>query len=253
MTKILPQTLALLLLAAPLQVSAQQANPFDGDARAVRAGGALFANRCADCHGADAKGFSGPDLTVLWAEGTSDERVFQIIRGGVSGSIMPSSEAPDQELWAMVAYVKSISTVPEFLGDIGDADRGREIFEARCARCHRIEGSGGRLGPDLSLIGRIRSRDQLIQAIRDPAATVFAGFRPVTVVTEGGERIRGVTKSEDAFSLQIMDVGQELRGYRKADLAEELQEDGSLMPTFTDGTLPQPELDDLVRYLGTRR
>ncbi len=253
MTKTLPHAVALLLLSAPLGATAQQANPFEGDPRALRAGGALFANRCADCHGADAKGFSGPDLTLLWAEGTSDERVFRIVREGVSGSIMPSSEAPDQELWAMVAYVKSLSTVPEFLSDIGDAERGQELFESRCAGCHRVEGSGGRLGPDLSLIGRIRTREQLTQALRDPGAGVSGGFRPVTVVTATGERVRGVAKSEDAFSIQIMDTGQELRGYLKASLTSVLNEDGSLMPAFGEDRLSQRELDDIVRYLGSLR
>jgi putative heme-binding domain-containing protein len=253
MNTTLPKALVLLLLAAPLSVSAQQTNPFDGDPMAMRAGRALFANRCADCHGADARGFSGPDLTLLWADGTSDDRVFQIIRDGVSGSIMPSSTAPDQEIWAIVTYVKSISTVPEFLSDVGDAARGREVFEARCTRCHRVAGEGGRLGPDLSRIGRIRTRETLIRSLRDPASAVAADFRPVTIVTEDGERIRGVTKGEDAFSIQIMDTRQQLRGYRKSDLSELVHEDGSLMPAFTDARLPQEELDDVVRYLGTLR
>jgi putative heme-binding domain-containing protein len=253
MNKTLPKALALMLVAAPMPVSAQQTNPFDGDFMATRAGQALFANRCADCHGADAKGFSGPDLTLLWADGTSDERVFQIIRDGVTGSIMPSSTAPDQELWAIVTYVKSISTVPEFLSDIGDAERGQELFEARCTRCHRVAGDGGRIGPDLSRIGRVRTRETLMQSLRDPGASVDSDFRPVTVVTADGERIRGVTKGEDAFSIQIMDTSQQLRGYMKSDLSDLVREQGSLMPAFTDARLPQQELDDVVRYLGTLR
>lgn len=248
----LPTTLALLLLAVPSAASAQ-ANPFDGDRMAVRAGQALFANRCADCHGADARGFSGPDLTALWAEGTSDARVFEVIRDGVSGSIMPSSDAPDQEIWALVSFVKSLSTVPEFLSDVGDAEQGREIFQARCTRCHRVDGEGGRLGPDLTRIARVRTRDALIRAIREPGAAVASGFRPVTLVTGGGERIRGVVKGEDAFSIQIVDADQELRGYLTDDLAEVARMEGSLMPAFTDARLPQPELDDLLRYLGTLR
>jgi putative heme-binding domain-containing protein len=252
MNATLPRAIMLLMLATPMAVSAQ-ANPFDGDPMAMRAGRALFANRCADCHGADAKGFSGPDLTLLWAEGTSDERVFQIVRDGVSGSIMPSSTAPDQELWAMVAYVKSLSTVPEFLGDVGDAERGADVFEARCTRCHRVAGDGGRIGPDLSRIGRVRTREALIRAIRDPAADVGASFRPVTVVTAEGQRVRGVTKGEDAFSVQIMDTRQQLRGFLKRDLSELVMEGGSLMPVFSETRLPQQELDDVVRYLGTLR
>lgn len=248
----LPRALALLLLAAPLSASAQ-ANPFDGDRMAIRAGQALFANRCADCHGADAKGFSGPDLTVLWAEGTTDERVFQVVRDGIQGSIMPSSDAPAQEVWAMVSFVKSISTVPEFISDVGDADRGEEIFAARCTRCHRVDGEGGRLGPDLTRIARIRSRDALIRALRAPDADVGSGYRPVTLVTGDGERIRGVVKSEDAFSIQIMDTEQELRGYRKDNLTEIVRLDGSLMPAFDESRLPQPELDDLLRHLGSLR
>ncbi len=95
----------VLLVSAPLSASAQGGNPYDGDRTAIRAGGALYGTRCAQCHGGDAKGITGPDLTLLWASGTSDDRVFQAIQTGVSGSIMPSSSAPDTEIWAMVAYV----------------------------------------------------------------------------------------------------------------------------------------------------
>src|SRR5712691_2202776 len=98
-------------LASVLFIGGLQAkNPREGDPAAIQAGGALFRERCADCHGADAKGVSGPDLTRLWTTEASDERVFQTIRSGVPGSIMPSSAAPDQELWAIVAYLRNTST-----------------------------------------------------------------------------------------------------------------------------------------------
>lgn len=249
----LPGALALLALLLPSTGWAQDVNPYDGDMAAIRAGRQLFANRCAECHGADARGFSGPDLTALWAEGTSDERVFGTIRSGVSGSIMPSSSAPDAELWALVAFVKSISTVEPAEAGPGDAERGGEIVQARCTRCHRVGDTGGSLGPDLSRIGAVRTRDALTRSIRDPGATVAAGFRPVTVVTAEGQRTRGAAKGEDAFSIQIMDTSQELRGFRKTDLTEITRESGSLMPTFTDARLPRAELDDVVRYLTTLR
>ena len=149
------------LLAAPLSAapfaSVQGGNPYEADRAAIRVGRALFETRCAQCHGGDARGISGPDLTVLWAIGTSDDRVFRSIQLGVSGSIMPSSSAPDQEIWAVVSYLKSISTVAAFENDRGDADRGREIFSSTCASCHRVDGRGGHLGPDLTRIAAIRS------------------------------------------------------------------------------------------------
>ncbi len=240
------------LPAAPL-ASAQGVNPYEGDRTAIRAGRALYEARCAQCHGGDAKGISGPDLTLLWAMGTNDDRVFRTIQLGVSGSIMPSSSAPDQEIWAMVAYVKSVSTVPEVDTDIGDAVRGQEIFSSTCTECHRVNGQGGHLGPDLSRIAAIRSRDMLIRSIRDPSASVASGYRAVTLVTRDGQRVRGVTKGEDSFSIQIVDTSERLQGYLKADLREVIHEDRSLMREFGPDRISDAELDDLLRFLSTLR
>ncbi len=243
----------MLGVSAPLSVSAQAGNPYEGDRTAMRLGSALYGTRCADCHGADAKGISGPDLTLLWADGTSDDHVFEVVRSGVSGSIMPSSSAPDRELWAIVAYLRGISTVSPFENDSGDASRGQELFSATCARCHRVDGDGGHLGPDLSRIAVIRSREMLVRSIRDPSASAAAGYRAVTVVTRDGRRIRGVTKGEDAFSLQVVDTRERLQGYLKVDLQEFTHEEQSLMPEFGPERLSDAELDDVLRYLGTLR
>lgn len=240
------------VLGAPL-ASPQGVNPYETDRTAIRVGRALFETRCAQCHGGDAKGISGPDLTVLWAVGTSDDRVFRTIQLGVSGSIMPSSSAPDQEIWAIVAYVKGLSTVPEFDDDTGDAVRGQEIFASTCANCHRVNAQGGHLGPDLTRIAAIRTREMLMRSIRDPSASVAAGYRAVTLVTEGGQRIRGAMKSEDAFSILIVDTDERLQGYLKADLQELTRGERSLMPEFGPDRLGDEELDDLLRYLGTLR
>ena len=85
-----------------------------------------------------------------------------------------------------------------------------------CGGCHRVNGRGGRLGPDLSRVSL--SREQLAAAIRTPGASVVPGFEPVTLVTRDGRRILAVRKSEDAFSLQVMDTSERLQGYLKSDL-----------------------------------
>ena len=72
-------------------------------------GARLFAESCASCHGADAKGDNGPNLTTLWASGAADDRVFETIRRGVPGSVMPASRASDAEIRAIVAYLKSLA------------------------------------------------------------------------------------------------------------------------------------------------
>lgn len=247
------RALLLLALAAPRQALAQGGNPYEGDPAATRAGRALFGNRCAECHGADARGLNGPDLTGLWANDTRDERVFQTIRAGVSGSVMPSSSAPDHEVWAIVAYLKSVGTVAPFENAGGDAARGRELFASSCSRCHRVSGQGGAMGPDLSRVARIRTRDAIERAIRDPSATVAQGYRAVTLVPRDGERIRGATKGEDAFSIQIVDTRGRLQGYLKDELTEVIREDRSLMPAFGTDRIADSDMADLLAYLGTLR
>src|ERR1700726_2228804 len=101
---------AMALSAAPLVVAQNRpGNPREGDPAAVRAGGTLFRERCAECHGADAKGVQGHDLTRLWSSGATDERVFQTIRSGVPNTIMPSSSAPDEELRSVVRYLRNLN------------------------------------------------------------------------------------------------------------------------------------------------
>jgi putative heme-binding domain-containing protein len=244
---------SLLVCAACLAAHAQTANPFEGDTAAIDAGGVLYASRCPECHGADAKGLSGPDLTRLWTEGASDERVFTTIKQGVPNSIMPPNAAPDNEIWAIVAYLRSISTVPPFDHPAGNAARGRAIFAESCAGCHKVGADGGVLGPDLSRIAEVRSLEALIRAIRDPSDSIAEGFRTVTLVTRDRNRVRGIVKGEDAFSIQIVDVEGRLRAFRKTDLRDILREERSLMSESDGSTLSQQQLDDLLAYLATLR
>ena len=71
----------------------------------------------------------------------------------------------------------------------GNASRGRVLFNtnrATCSLCHRVLGQGGTLGPDLSRIGRIRNRRDLLEAIVFPNATVVNGYENYLIETTGG-------------------------------------------------------------------
>lgn len=84
-------------------------NPFDGDPAAIKAGAALFDERCAECHG-DGTGLSGPDLTDNdWTYGGSDADVEASVKKGRPGG-MPSwsGEIPDDDIWKIIAFIRSI-------------------------------------------------------------------------------------------------------------------------------------------------
>jgi putative heme-binding domain-containing protein len=229
-------------------------NPREGDPEAISAGREIFRSRCSDCHGLDGRGYRGPDLTRLSASGASDDRLFQTIRRGVPGSEMPGfALGPDSEVWAVLAYLQTLATVAPEPNPSGNAEDGEKIFRLHCARCHTVNGRGGNLGPDVSRIGAIRSRPLLSRKIRRASSNIVPGYEPVTLVTRDGQRIRAVKKSEDSYSIQIMDMGERLQGYRKADLRELVYETTSVMPDFGPDRLNGRDLDHLLRYLGTLR
>jgi cytochrome c oxidase cbb3-type subunit 3 len=226
-------------------------NPLDANAQAISNGKAMFRTRCAGCHGPDARGFLGPDLTGFWAGGGTDDRMFDIVRRGVPGTEMPPSDplrVLDKDIWQTMAYVRTLSgvTAP---APTGDAASGERIFRANCSSCHMVHGRGGQLGPDLSRIGSGRPRAGLSSKLRGAAGLMRPGYEPVTIVTRDGQRIRGIKKNEDEFSLQIMDTRERLQGYLKADLSEVTMDKQSLMPVYGPDRLNDRDLDDLLRYL----
>jgi putative heme-binding domain-containing protein len=244
-------SLVLICSGVPSGAPAEERNPFESNEDAIRIGASLFAGRCADCHGPDAKGRLGPDLTLRWVRGESDESAFRIVRNGMPGSSMPPSTAPDNELWAIVAHLRSISVMPP-LETTGDASRGRALFAEECAGCHQVRGQGGALGPDLTAIGATRSREALTIALREPSAAVALGFRAVKF-RAGGELVEGVVKGEDAFSLQVVTVDGELEAFLKRELSELERSGQSLMPVFDESRLSDAALEDVLAYLGTLR
>ena len=72
-------------------------------------GAAQYSERCAVCHGGDARGGNGRALVNLWASGATDDRVLRTIRQGVPGSAMTPSTGPDEDLRAIVAYRKTLA------------------------------------------------------------------------------------------------------------------------------------------------
>jgi len=229
-------------------------NPFEGDAAAVRSGMGLFRARCADCHGMDARGVRGPDITQVWVSGRTDDGLFTTIKNGIPGTEMPPQPRLfDHETWQILAYLKTLAPSSRPGPARGDAENGRKIYQANCVGCHRVNGGGGRLGPDLSRIGAARSREVLELRIRGGVEGFLPGYEPVTLTPQTGEAVVGVKKNEDLFSVQIMDTRERIQGYDKTSLKEMQNNPRSAMPPFGSNRISDTELDDLIRYLQTLR
>jgi putative heme-binding domain-containing protein len=231
-------------------------NPLEGNAEAIRAGMGEFRGRCADCHGTDGRGVRGPDITQVWSTGRTDRGLFDTIRKGVPNTEMPSFQPPrtsDKDIWQILAYLRTLAAPAPTDPPRGDAANGEKIFRAACAGCHRVNGVGGQLGPDLSHIGSARSRELLVTRIRRGSEDFGPGYEPVTLTPPTGQPIQGVKKNEDLFSVQIMDTRQRIQGYEKDKMKAVENGTKSAMPVFGRERLTDPDLDDLVRYLQTLR
>jgi len=229
-------------------------NPLEGNAEAITAGMGTYRVRCADCHGMDARGIRGPDITQVWAKGRTDAALFRTIRNGVPNTEMPAHPAPrttDTDIWRILAYVKTMAPATAEGPARGIASAGEGLFATNCLACHRVGSRGGNLGPDLSRIGVARARAALARQIRGNMPDVRAGYQSVTLAAPDGKEIRGVKKNEDQFSLQVMDTRERIQGYLREDMKSVTDEKKSMMPVFGNDKLTEAQLDDLLAYLAS--
>jgi putative heme-binding domain-containing protein len=234
---------------------AQQApvtNPHTS-AEDVAAGGRIFRAHCAVCHGPDGGGGRGAKLTRgEFRHATSDEGLYKIIADGIVGTEMPSTFFNGTQLWQVVAYVRSLSQRAPEAPLKGIAAAGKQVFSGKggCAMCHMVDGEGGRLGPDLSLIGETRSAQHLRTSMLKPNAQVFTYDRAIRAVTRDGKTIAGRRLNEDTYSVQLLDSQERMVSLLKEEIASYEIVSESSMPSY-EGKLTDKELDDLVAYLAS--
>ena len=136
----------------------------------------------------------------------------------------------------------------------GDPVAGKTVFEGKggCVACHSLEDPAGRIGPDLSWIGILRTPKTLRQSLVDPDAQVFRKYFTVVVETKAGQHLEGVALREDADSIEIRDARGAVTSLLKRDLRGLEREERSLMPSAAV-KLSDREVDDVVAYLRTLR
>jgi cytochrome c oxidase cbb3-type subunit 3 len=248
----LPRLVAIVMAAAGLiaagRASAQQGPYTAGD---IEDGGRLFLANCASCHGPDGEAVPGVDLGHgQFRRASSDDDLVEIIRRGIQGTAMPPSNFSNVQAGQIVAYLRSLAVSAQNASVPGNADRGKALFEGKgqCLSCHRVNGQGSRLGPDLSDIGQLRRAVDLGRALVEPGGEVRPQNRGVRVVTREGATITGRLLNHDTFTLLMIDSKEQLLSFQKSSLRDYTFVEPSSMPSYR-GRMTTEEITDLVRYL----
>jgi putative membrane-bound dehydrogenase-like protein len=138
----------------------------------------------------------------------------------------------------------------------GDVRRGQAIFnspKAACSTCHAMGYLGGRVGPDLTSIGQVRTERDLLESIVYPSASFVRSYEPYIVKTKSEEEYSGVLK-KDAPDEVILVTGPTAEArVARADIAEMRPGTVSVMPGGLEQQLSRQELSDLVAFLKATR
>src|SRR5205807_272956 len=213
----------------------------------------IYAQSCAGCHGADARGTDkAPGLAGN--RGLRDRSVQEmrdLIRNGVPASGMPAFNLPPQELDALVALVRSLNAPSAESSARGDPTAGASFFfgKGQCVSCHMISGSGAAIGPDLSNVGREMTVDEIQAKLVNPNSRIAPGYELANAQLRNGSTIRGFVRNRSNFDIRLQDLTGQLHLIQQGEISAITEEKQSIMPPVKAS--PE-ELQHLIAYLCKR-
>jgi putative heme-binding domain-containing protein len=154
---------------------------------------------------------------------------------------------------------RRIGTSPRpglILGLKGDTKRGEDLFFAKdlkCAECHKLGDKGVSLGPDLTAIGKTRTRSELLESVLEPSRKVEPQFASYLVKTLDGRTLTGLLVKRDEKQVILRDAQNKELVLDAADVEAVQPSRVSLMPDgLVSGLTPQ-EAADLLDFLASKK
>jgi putative heme-binding domain-containing protein len=153
-----------------------------------------------------------------------------------------------------VDAIQQRAELEKLLGSLkpGDVRRGQVVFnnpKAACASCHAIGYLGGKIGPDLTHIARIRSERDLLESILFPSASLVRSYEPVSVTLKSGKIHNGLVRTDTPEEIVLtLSATEEVR-ITRTEIEEMRPSKVSIMPAGLDKLLTPQELADLLAFL----
>ena len=151
--------------------------------------------------------------------------------------------APTEEITKEEERLKTV-----LKGGSGEAAKGKIIFSQRCAVCHKLFDEGNVIGPDLTGYER-GSLDFWLHNILTPSLEIREGFGAYIVETKSGQVLTGMMSAQNAKSITLRDVANQLTQVKLEDIKTQTASSMSLMPPALLTGLSDAEVRDLFAYM----
>lgn len=138
----------------------------------------------------------------------------------------------------------------------GDEARGEKLFWSQtinCSKCHKIGDRGGAVGPDLTAIGKLRARPDILESLLEPSRRVEPKFAAFTVRTLDGKSLSGLIVKRDEKSIVLRDAEAKDIVIETGNVEEVKPSRLSLMPEGQMAGLTAQDAADLLEYLAGRK
>lgn len=125
---------------------------------------------------------------------------------------------------------------------------GAEIYAKTCAGCHRLDGKGNKVGPELDGVFA-RGVDRLLEDILDPNRNVDQAFRATLIKTTDGRVISGLVLREEGQVLVVAEAADKETRVALKDIEQRVLSQLSPMPTNVLDPLSEADFFDLLSYV----
>lgn len=154
----------------------------------------------------------------------------------------------EQLLQADPDRAKVLAEYAQVSQQLGDPHVGKRLFVEHCSACHRIDGEGTNVGPDISDT-RTKTPEALLVSILDPNAAIDSAFVQFQILTVDGRVVDGLLIDETADAVTLQQKGGERVTVPRDDI-ERMQAPGvSLMPEGFERTIDLQAMSHLLSYL----
>jgi len=213
-----------------------------------------FVSACAVCHGLDGRGGEhAPDIaTSPIVQAFSEADLELIVANGIPSHGMPGfNNLGPAGIKAVVDYLLILQGKQSTAAVRGNPSQGMQLFfgRAQCSSCHMVHGKGGFLGADLTEYSRTHSPQEMREAIVNPYKNLSPRQDTVVAVTRDGQKLTGIARNEDNFSVQLQTADGAFHLLMKSNLAALHHVPRSLMPSDYTSKLSASEIDDLISFL----